>query len=274
MNEGFDIKKQLVEMGQGMLQTLIDGFPKVITIVITVIVALIVLKIIRAVVTKVLQKIKFDTLMQSMGVTDVLKSLGVSQPLSSFLPAVIYWLALLMFMQGLSESMNIEVISNAISSFLAFLPNLLSALIVVVVGLMFGQWAGATVTRAATENGIEFARPLGSLLTALIVFIVAMIAITQLKIDTAIVQLVATSVLIALALAFGLSFGLGTRGFTRDIIAGFYAKKLFAAGDKVEVRGSRGTIQAITAVQVVIDTEDQMLVVANGTFLEEASKAR
>lgn len=274
MNEGFDIKRQLVEMGQGMLQALIDGVPKVVTIVIVLIVALIALKILRKVATTVLEKVRFDALMASLGVSDVLRSLGVSQPLSSFLPTVIYWLALLMFLQGLADAMDVEVLADAIGAVLGFLPNLLSALLVVVLGLMFGQWAGGTVTRAATENGIEFARPLGNLLTGLIVFVVAMIAITQLKIDTAIVRLVAACVLIALATAFALSFGLGTREFTRDIIAGFYAKKLFAAGDRVEVRGASGTVEAITAVQVVIATDDRTVVLSNSAFLAEAAKRR
>jgi small-conductance mechanosensitive channel len=58
---------------------------------------------------------------------------------------------------------------------------------------------------------------LGKLVSALVVFIVAMMTIGQLKIDTEMVRIVTSFFLGAGALAFGLAFGLGTRDIVRNI---------------------------------------------------------
>ncbi|UCF68589.1 MAG: mechanosensitive ion channel [Acidobacteriota bacterium] len=69
-----------------------------------------------------------------------------------------------------------------------------------------------------------------------------------------------------------MSFGLGTRDIKRNIIAGFYAKKIFRVGDAVEIRGERGGLKAISAVQTVDEVEDRTVAVANSVFLDETVK--
>ena len=46
--------------------------------------------------------------------------------------------------------------------------------------------------------------------------------------------------LAGLVLAFGVSFGLGTRELTRNIVAGYYARKVLETGRPIEVAGGRG----------------------------------
>ena len=55
-------------------------------------------------------------------------------------------------------------------------------------------------------------------------------AIGQLRFDTDIVRIVTVCTLSGFALVFGLSFGPGTRDITRNIIAGFYARRIFPRG--------------------------------------------
>jgi small-conductance mechanosensitive channel len=131
------------------------------------------------------------------------------------------------------------------------------------------QFVGRAVTQAAEESGIEFAHPLGSLVSGLILFVVGVMAISQLRFDTEMVRIVTICTLSALALAFGLSVGLGTRDVMRNLLAGFYARKIFRPGDPIEVRGHRGVLRAITPVQTLIDEETGLLSVANSVFLDE-----
>lgn len=50
---------------------------------------------------------------------------------------------------------------------LAYLPNVVAAVLLIVVGTSVSQFAGQTVIQAAEESGIEFARPLGRLVSGL-----------------------------------------------------------------------------------------------------------
>jgi small-conductance mechanosensitive channel len=106
----------------------------------------------------------------------------------------------------------------------------------------------------------------------LIVFIVAMMAIGQLKIDTEMVRIVTSFFLAAGALAFGLAFGLGTREIVRNIVAGFYTRKILAVGENLEIAGQTGVLTAITSTHTVLNNQGRDILVANATFLTETSK--
>jgi hypothetical protein len=97
-------------------------------------------------------------------------------------------------------------------------------------------------------------------------------AISQLQIDTEIIRVVTTAVLAGMALAFGLTFGLGSRDMTRNILAGFYARKTFHIGKEIEIRGERGELKSITPTQTLLQQGDQVVAVANSVFLEEVVK--
>ncbi len=125
------------------------------------------------------------------------------------------------------------------------------------------------VSRAASESGIDFASSLGSLVSALIIFVLGIMAVAQLRIDTEIIRLVIACVLGGIALAFGL----GTREITRNIIAGFYARKIFNVGQELEIRGERGVLRSITPTQTLLVQPDETVVaVSNASFLEDVAK--
>jgi small-conductance mechanosensitive channel len=144
-----------------------------------------------------------------------------------------------------------------------------AAVLLVVVGTSVSQFAGRTVTQAAEDSGIEFARSLGHVVSGLILFIVGVMAIGQLRFDTDMVRIVTICTLSGLALAFGLSVGLGTRDITRNVLAGFYARKIFSPGDTLEIRGQRGVLKTITATQTLIEQDTGLLAVANSAFLDD-----
>ena len=70
----------------------------------------------------------------------------------------------------------------------------------------------------------------------------------------------------------GLAFGLGSRDVTRNILAGFYARKTFDLGKEIEIRGERGELKSITPTQTLFQQGDRVVAVANSVFLEEVVK--
>ena len=88
--------------------------------------------------------------------------------------------------------------------------------------------------------------------------------------DTEVIRIVVACVLGGITLAFGLSFGLGTREITRNLIAGFYARKIFQPGDELEIKGERGVLRSITPTQtLLVQPGDKIVAVSNASFLED-----
>ena len=188
------------------------------------------------------------------------------------MPRLVYYLLLILFAKTAADSLGLTAISDAIGAFTSYLPNIVAALLILILGSAAAQFAGRAVSDAAENSGIEFASTLGQLVAGVLLFVLGIMALSQLKIDTDMIRLVSMGAMAGLAIAFGLSFGLGSRDVTRNMIAGFYARKTFAIGEEIEMRGERGVLEAITPTQTLIRQGDHVVAVSNGTFLDDVVK--
>ncbi len=263
------IREQLLSVWQGMVDSTFAAVPKVVAGLLLLVFAILVAKVVERVLRAALRRVGLDAAISRFGLDQSLRRFGIESEASALVPRIAYYLLLFLFAQTAALALKLDPISNAIGSFLAFLPNLVSALLLLLIGSTAGSAAGGAVTRAARESGIDYSSALGNVVTSLVVFIAGIMALAQLRIDTDIIRIVTICTLAAVALAFGLSFGLGTRDVTRNVVAGFYARKIFREGDEVEVRGVRGVLKAITPLQTLVEGKEGTITVANGVFLDE-----
>jgi small-conductance mechanosensitive channel len=263
------MQQELLRIFHDLQQSVVSAVPRVLTGLVVLIVLVLAAKIVERLLRVLLVRLRFDSLLEQVGIDKILHRLGIRQSLNLVLPRLAYFLLLFLFARTAADAFGLTAISEAIASMFAYLPNVLAAVLLVVVGTSVSQFAGRTVTQAAEESGIEFARQLGNLVSGLILFVVGVMAIAQLRFDTDMVRIVTICTLSGLALAFGVSVGLGTRDITRNVLAGFYARKIFRPGDPIEVRGHRGVLRAITATQTLIEQDAGLVAVANSVFLDE-----
>jgi hypothetical protein len=266
------ILQKLTQAFQGLLDSVIAAAPKVAVGLLLVVLGLAVAKLIEVTLRFILTRVRFDSLMEKAGIDKALQRIGVRQQLNFFLPRLVYFLTLFVLAKTAADALGLIAISDAIGAFFAYLPNIVAALLLMILGTSIGQFAGDTVTEAAKNAGIDFAPSLGKLVSGLIVFVVSMMAIAQLKIDTNIVRIVTSFLLGGAALAFGISFGLGTRDIVRNITAGFYLKKFLEIGKPLEIAGQSGVLKGITATHALLESGEQEISVANATFLEQPAR--
>jgi len=272
MNTTQLIKDQLIETYHNMVGDVVGAAPKVISGIILVLLAWMVAKVFEKVLRAVLVRTRFDSLLGKVGVDTALSQLGLRKSLSEVIPRVVYFLLLFLFARSLADTLGLTAVSGAIGTFLAFVPNIVAAILILLVGSALGRFAGSTVARSAEASGLEFGPAVGRALSSAVLFVAVIMAIAQLRIDTEIVRLVTACSLAGGALAFGLSFGLGSRTMVANILAGFYVKRLFAAGSEVEVAGHRGVVAAVSTTSTVLEADDERIVLANETLLSQAAR--
>ncbi len=267
-----DLQEQLVGMLNGMVQGVIDWTPKILLGIVLVLAALAVAKLIEKILRTLLTRMKFDALLERVGIDQALQKIGIRQEINQFVPRLVYFLLLFLFAKTAADYIGMVAISDAIGAFMSYLPNLIAALLIMILGSAAAQFAGNAVSAAAANAGIDFASSLGRLVSGVLLFVLGLMAIAQLKVETEIIRLVTAAVLAGAALAFGLSFGLGSREITRNIIAGFYARKTFQVGEEIEVAGERGMLTSITPTQTILEQQGRTVAVANSIFLEQVVK--
>ena len=246
--------------------------PKVAMGILLVILGFAAAKVIEVVLRYLLTRVRFDSLMERAGIDRALQRIGLRQQLNLFIPRLVYFLVLFVLAKTVADALGLIAISSAIGAFFSYLPNIIAALLLMILGTSLGQFAGEMIAQSAQNSGIDFARSLGKLATGLIVFVVSMMAIAQLKIDTDFVRIVTSFVLGGAALAFGISFGFGTREVIQNVTAGFYLRKFLKVGRTLEIVGQKGVLKEINATHTTMEAEDGEISVSNATFLQHVAK--
>jgi len=266
------VRDQFITTYQGVVDSLIAWTPRILLAIVLLVGALVVAKLVERSLRAVMTRLRFDTLTERVGIDQAMSKIGVRDSINQLGPRIVYYLLLILFAKTAADAMGLEAISGAIGAFMTYLPNIVAALLILVLGSTAAQFAGRAVAEAASNTGLEFAGSLGSLVSGTLMFVLGIMAISQLQIDTEIVRVVTAAVLAGMALAFGLAFGLGSRDVTRNILAGFYARKTFEIGKEMEVLGERGELVTITPTQTLLQQGDRLVTVANSVFLEEVVK--
>ena len=265
------VKTQLIQTYQNLVGDLIGTAPKIISGITLVLLAWLVAKGVEKAVRIMMIRMNFDSVLGKTGIDTAIQQLGLRKSLSDVIPRVIYFLLLFLFARSLADTVGLTAISEAIGAFLGFVPNIVAAILILLVGSALGRFAGAAVARSAGDSGLDFAPALGRVLSGVVLFVAAIMAMAQLRIDTDIVRLVTALSMAGAALAFGLCFGLGSRTLVGNILAGLYVKRLFAPGTEIEVDGRRGVVAAISTTSTVLEQEGQEFVLANQTLLAESA---
>jgi small-conductance mechanosensitive channel len=265
------METKLVDAFTALGNSIAAAVPKIIVGILLVVLGAFVAKLIEVTLRTMLVRVHFDSLMTRAGVIKVLQRIGLRQQPSLLFPKLAYLLVLILLAKTASDAFGLIAISSAIGAFFSYLPNVMAALLLLILGTTIGQFAGRMATQAAESSGLDTAPALGKIVSTLIIFLVSMMAIGQLKIDTGMVRIVTSFVLGAVALGFGLAFGVGTWDVVRNIATGFYTRKLLAVGNSVAIAGHTGTLAAITPTHTVLLHEGHEVLIPNKTFADQTS---
>jgi small-conductance mechanosensitive channel len=272
MENEFTPRGALTSVLQMLTDSVANYLPKVLTGLAVFLIGFLLAKVAAKTIRTSFAKFKINDLLERLGLTATLKRLGLQGAPGDLLAQLIYYLILALFIQSAAHAVGLEAVSSAISAFFRYLPNLLAAFMVLLIGMLVAQFAGGAVTRSARDSGVEFAPILGRIVSGLILFIVGLMAVTQLQIDTEVIRSVVLVLLTGASLALALTFGLGSRDITRNLVAGYYARKIFVTGEVIEIQGRTGVLAGISPVHALIEEDGRLTSIPNSVFIEEAVK--
>ena len=144
--------------------------------------------------------------------------------------------------------LEIEVLTNIGTAIIAYLPNILAAVIIVVVAwILAGKAEKAIIKSNKNSSG------LAAMAKILIIVLASFMAVSQLGIAPRIVETLFTFGIIGLAAAFAIAFGIGGRDWA--------AKKLEAMDEKIKDQLKKedeeeGTAEDIPAIEAAEDTAE------------------
>lgn len=169
--------------------------------------------------------------------------------------------------------MQLATVARLLERLLDFLPNVIAALVVFLLGTMVARLAGSWVSLIAAAGGLGYARQLGSLVQNIVALFVVVLALGVLGIQTAILLTAITIVIAAFGLAIGLALGLGARTIVYNILAGYYVRQRYRPGQAIRLGQVIGEVSGTGSVNTVVTTDEGRTIIPNGVLLESTVRA-
>jgi hypothetical protein len=204
------------EVFSASLQNLWWGFinfvPNLIIAIIVFIVGWVLGSIIGRAIEQVLTAIKLDSLFESAGAGQVMRKAGLTITVSGFIGALVKWFIIIVFLMTSLEIVGLTTVNDFLRQVvLSYLPNVIVAALILIAATVIADFMKRVIESAARAASVRSANFLGTIAKYAIWIFAFIIALSQLGIAPAFMQILFTGIIAMLALAGGLAFGLGGR---------------------------------------------------------------
>ena len=211
------------------LALLLAGIPKIIGFLVILIIGWLVASAIAAAVTAVLRAVRFNDLAQRSGFAGFVRQMGVQRDAASFVADIAKWFVRLIVLVAAFDALGLPAVSSVLQQLLLWLPNLVVALVILVLAGLAANALAGLVRGATAESGLGNPDLLANIARVAVWAFAIVVAVNQIGIATELVNTLFMATVGAVALAIGLSFGLGGRDTAALIVRGWYERGQQAA---------------------------------------------
>jgi len=251
-----------LESLQALFIKIVAYTPNIIAALLLVIVGYIVARLIAFIITSLCNQIGLNKLSAKVGISNVLEKSGVKR-FSSIIGTIIFWMIMLTFLVSSANTLGLERVSTAIDSFILYLPKVIAAALVLLVGLFVSSFFKNAIETSTSHMNVEYGQALSKTAYSLLVVVSIVLAVSQLDIDVTLIIRIISIALLAIAVAVMLSLGLGTRDISSNVMSGIYLRDLYKVGSTIEVGELRGEVIEVGSTKTLIKSGDNYHSISN-----------
>ena len=204
---------------QELLQIPVEVVPKIIIAIAILLVGWIIGWLIERVMETVFRAVPFfDEALRSAGLEEITRRAGMRVNLGRFFGVILKVFIIVIFLVASLEVLGLQSVNQfLIERVLEYIPQVVSAALVVVIGLIVAnivsRLVGSASRAAKVEGGLAVKVTKWS-----VVILSVMVAMAELGIASEIIQSMIVGVIAAASLALGLAFGLGGQQAASDFL--------------------------------------------------------
>jgi hypothetical protein len=202
-------KTLIVEPVAQMLTKILAYLPVLLGVLVILIVGWIIAKAIRRIIDWLLKVVRFDTLADKAGISEVLRKGDLKVSAREVVSGIVYWLIIIMVLVMTVDALGLPKASDVLASLFAYVPNVIAALLVLVVAMSLASFVAGIVRTAAGNANLPKPQLLAGICQWAIIIFAVTIALEQLGIAPLLVSTTFNIILGGIVLALALAFGLG-----------------------------------------------------------------
>lgn len=163
---------------------------------------------------------RLDQLVKSSGATtNNLDQNDIKFKAADFARGLVKWSVILLAIGIAADILQWTQITELMNSIVAYLPNIVAAVLLLIGGYLLGNFIGSVVSGMDTNLGQRAAQTVGNIARWAIFVLAGMAALIQLGIAESIIQIAFIGLMAMISLAGGLAFGLGGRDKARELLS-------------------------------------------------------
>ena len=208
----------IVSQSAGVLQnsfadlwaTVLHFLPSIIAAVIIFIIGWIVGIVLYRIVEQVVQVLRIDDALRASGVNEAAREAGINLNVGAFLGTLVQWFVVIVFLMTSLEILGFSRVTIFLQQVvLLYLPQVIVAVLILVLAAIVAESARNIIAGSAKAAGARSGNLAGTVAKYAIWVTAVLAVLNQLGVAPEFVQTLFTGIVVALALGFGLAFGLG-----------------------------------------------------------------
>ncbi|RMG26834.1 MAG: hypothetical protein D6730_08200 [Bacteroidetes bacterium] len=245
---------------QSVVSQIFDIFPNLIGALVLLIFGWLIAKLVSGIVARVLKRIGLDKLADKLNQTEMFQESNLTIKPVKIIKGFIYWILLLIFVLSAAETLELDLVSQQIGALIQYIPQLLTALIILTLGFYLANAIKEVVANACRSFNVPSGKIISSVVFYVLFIAIAVTAMNQAGIDTTIITSNIIIMIGGVVLAFAIAYGFAARNVLSSILTSFYSKSSFQVGQEIEVDQYRGILVNIDNVSFTLDTGDSRVV--------------
>ena len=227
----------------------------------------------RRLTVKLLNWSRISELVNRGGLSESLQRAGLKGSFADLVGSFIYFVVFLLFISAASDVLGWSAVSDTLQSLMAYVPNLLAAVLILVLAVIISRPVQAFFETFLVGLDVPFHRGVARFVRGAILVAGAFVALRQIGIDTRFLDSNVYMVVAGAVLVVALPLALGARPVVANLMSGFYIRRLYSPGQQVCLGQRKAVVKTINEVSVVFDSEEGDIHVPHSQLITKGYQA-
>ena len=214
----------LVTSVTAALSLFLAAIPRIIGFLVILIIGWFIAGLLASAVAALLRTVHFNVLAQRAGLQEFIQNMGLRKDPSGILADIVKWFVRLIVLVVAFDALGLPAVSQVLHQFLLWIPNLIVAVVVLVIAGLAANALGNLIRGSTAQAGFSNPDLLASIARVAVWGFGIVVAVNQIGVAQELVNTLFMGFIGALALAAGLAFGLGGRETAAQIVQGWYRR--------------------------------------------------
>ena len=263
----------ILEETQIIFEKIISFLPSLLFAVIIILLTLLIAKLMKNLSNKLFRIIGINVFSKRTGIDRFLKPSEISSSISELLALAVYWIIIFLGIVYAVMVLGLDAAKDLIDNVINYLPNLLIAIVILVVGIYLAGFFGKLTKKIANAAKLTYASFLEYLVRSVILLFAILGAIEELTQGVAYFKSYIYFGIAGILIMFLVIFAIASIGYLKAFMAWLVLKNHLACNETVVYKEREGIIEKITWFVTIIRHEKELIYVKNDDLLISLKKS-